>query len=173
MSNPFELRRALRQIPDEAADPAHWDAIAARADALGLFATGRTTSMSRRLAWPLALAASVTLAVIAVRAVPPDGAAVAAPVPAAETAAIDALMRQSQLLESWLRHAPPAPRVVTVGAASREAVLRDRIAAIDWQLSAQPDALDMTEKTRLWSERSQHMRELVELRYRDQPRADL
>ena len=171
MGEEFRLRRALRRMPGESADPAAWDDIAARADALGLWPSERGAGHESAWRWPLTLAATVLVAVAMVRVLAPPPEAVA--VTADEAATVDVLMRQSQLLEAMLRNAPPAPRIVTVGTASRETALRDRIAAIDLVLSGDSESLSERAKAELWSERSQRMRELVDLRYRDVPRSDL
>ncbi|MEO1035732.1 MAG: hypothetical protein AAFX44_09245 [Pseudomonadota bacterium] len=171
MTDDSQLTNALRGLGDESANPDSWPRIAARAEALGLLAD-RSAPQRRRtqMLWPLALAATALLALVVMRW-PTE---TTGPIPVVdETATIDVLMRQSQLLEAWLRHAPPPPRAVTVGTASRETVLRDRIAAIDWELGSADVSMDPARQAALWGERTQRMRELVELRFRQTPRSDL
>ncbi len=171
MSNDTDIARALHDIPAAKAPPGEWTEIADRAAELGLF-DAHPTANTRRFWLPLAAAASVLLAVLITVKLTPTPAP-AQPLVSAEARAIDVLMRQSQLLEAWLRASPPGPRVVTVGTASRETALRDRIAAIDWELSEPTVEHDDAVRARLWSERSQRMRELVSLRYRTLERQDI
>ncbi|MEM8982867.1 MAG: hypothetical protein AAGC71_07565 [Pseudomonadota bacterium] len=163
-----DVSRALQQLPSERADPAVWTRIVARADALGI-----ASPSSRRSSQPWYwLAAAAVVAALAVAIVPrEDTRPLVAEDPPDET--LDVLMRQSQLLETWLRYTPEPRRVVTVGTASRETAVRERIAAIDWQLSSGQTELEPAVQAALWGERSQLMGELVALRYQRMPRSDL
>ncbi|MEM1262195.1 MAG: hypothetical protein AAGH76_07350 [Pseudomonadota bacterium] len=172
-----DLKEALRRLPLESADRASWNRIVARADALGIAEASSPTAGRQPWQW---LAAAAAVAAIAVAIMSPEEITPSAP-PArvvetgvvTDDATLDVLMRHSQLLETWLRYTPEPPRVVTVGTASRETAVRERIAAIDWQLSAGKTELEPAVQAALWGERSQLMGELVALRYQRIPRSDL
>ena len=78
---------------------------------------------------------------------------------------LNALMVQSQQLESDLRALPDEPLVMRASTAVSLANLEDRIAAIDYQLNASDVQMTPDEQEIFWRERVRLMRSLVHLRY--------
>lgn len=165
------LRRELRDLPDTMPPRIVWDRIREQAEAEGLL----HTPSNRRPTWMagVAIAASVVLAVILVPkmlSTPELDSTMTEPQPmAAEKnlglTALQALMVQSQRLESDLRAMPDEPRVMRASTVATIADVENAIAAIDFQLN--DPSIEMTaEETELfWRERVRLMKSLVQLRY--------
>ena len=82
-----------------------------------------------------------------------------------ELSALQTLMVESRQLESDLRSLPAEPRVMQAGTVATISDIKDRIAAIDYQLS-DPDIQMTSEETEIfWRERVRLMKLLVRLRY--------
>jgi hypothetical protein len=79
--------------------------------------------------------------------------------------ALQALMVQSQQLESDLRALPEEPRVVRASTAATLSGIEDRIAAIDYQLNDPGIRMTQEETELFWRERVRLMNSLVQLRY--------
>jgi hypothetical protein len=79
--------------------------------------------------------------------------------------ALQALMVESRQLESDLRSLPNEPRVMQAGTVMTISDIKDRVAAIDYQLN-DPDIQMTSEETEIfWRERVRLMKLLVRLRY--------
>ena len=88
-----------------------------------------------------------------------------------ELNALQALMVESQRLESDLRSLPEEPRVMRASTAATLSELEDRIAAIDYQLNDPSVRMTPEEKEIFWRERVRLMKSLVQLRYAQAQRA--
>lgn len=172
------LRRELRDLPDTMPPRIVWNRIREQAEAEGLL---QAPAPQRPAAWMagLAIAASVVLAVVLVPNM--------APGPALEPGrtepqisdnsndigltALQALMVQSQRLESDLRAMPEEPRVMRASTVATIDDIENAIAAIDFQLN-DPSVQMTEEETELfWRERVRLMKSLVQLRYAQAQRA--
>jgi len=167
IENGEELAAELRKLGLKQPPAGSWRRIRERAEALGLLQSGNTRfRYSRPMHYAAAaLAAGMMIVLFFAASESPETQSEkfsATP----ETAAVDALMRQSSLLERALRLSPPAPRVVRAGLVSREAAAEDRIAAIDQRLLLNAGELRPPELVELWSERAAMMSTLIELRSR-------
>lgn len=165
-NNANDIAEALRALPELTPPAGQWQKILERAEQELPQDDAVIKRASHWYQWA-GLAACLMLGVVLLLRTdsPPPEADIFSATPAPETAAVNALMRQSRLLEEVLRRSPPAPRVVPVGLASREAAMQDRIAAIDQRLSWGGGALDETERALLWGERTMMMKRLVQIRY--------
>ena len=135
------LKRGLGDLPETMPPRVVWQRIREQAAAEGLI---RRSAGQRPSTWyaGVGLAAAVVLAVIVVpRLIPgdvpesitvPQNATQSSPV---ELNALQALMVESQQLESDLRSLPEEPRVMRASTAATLSELEDRIAAIDYQLN--------------------------------------
>ena len=85
--------------------------------------------------------------------------------------ALQALMVESQQLESDLRSMPEEPRVMRAGTVATISEVEDRIAAIDYQLNDPAVQMTADEKELFWRERVRLMKSLVQLRYAQTQRA--
>lgn len=165
------LRRELRNLPETMPPRIVWDRIREQAEAEGLLhapSKGRPTWMAG-----LAIAASVLLAVILVPKVMPTPeleSTMTQPQPiAAENdlglTALQALMVQSQRLESDLRAMPDEPRVMRASTVATIADVENAIASIDFQLNDPSIQMTAEETELFWRERVRLMKSLVQLRY--------
>jgi hypothetical protein len=166
------LQQGLRDLPDTMPPRIVWDRIREQAEAEGLL---RAPAAARPSTWMagLAIAASVVLAVILVprlTSTPELEPTVTEPQVSnagneLQLTALQALMVQSQRLESDLRAMPEEPRVMRASTVATIADIENAIAAIDFQLN--DPAVQMTEEeTELfWRERVRLMKSLVQLRY--------
>lgn len=165
------LRRELRSLPDTMPPRIVWDRIREQAEAEGLL----NTPSNRRPMWlaGLAIAASVVLAVILVPRIlstPELDPMMTEPQPVAAEkdlglTALQALMVQSQRLESDLRALPDEPRVMRASTVATIADVENAIAAIDFQLSDPSIQMTAEETELFWRERVRLMKSLVQLRY--------
>lgn len=149
---------ALRSLPELRPPVDRWPAVRAAFEA---------RQRRRRLEWvggaALALAASLTLVVVAPRALRPTPVpAIRSVEPAARHAELEALVRQSQRLEAALRRYDPEGRVMDASSASTVAEIEDSIALIDARLSSTPvRRASSREEVGLWRDRVQLMDALV------------
>jgi hypothetical protein len=166
------LGLALAQLPQEAPERSAWPALAARLAARGATATTATTapSATRRLPrWPLALAASVAIGLLALPRWLDTSADAPAPAvsgtaavagTAATTVASDAqlvaLMTESSRLERLIAAADDGTSSATAAALSLE--LEDRLATLDGALQSNPDA---SRQLALWQQRVQVLRDVA------------
>jgi len=160
------LREKLRGLPVQSPQGDPWPHIVARAGATAESAAGRRGFPSP--AWPLALAASVLVAVLAAvlwpASQPKAPVAVELDQPATRTATRE-LVAESQRLEQLLRSVSHQPRVVNVGTADTIAQLEDRIALLDYGLSLGAGTqLDPNDAEALWRQRVELMNSLVQVR---------
>ncbi|MBI3450178.1 MAG: hypothetical protein HY049_14840 [Acidobacteria bacterium] len=162
------LRRtaaALRALPEIRPAADRWPAVRAAFEA---------RQRRRRIEWmggaALALAASLTLVVVAPRALrtmlipttaPPTGSVTRTGAVGSEQ--LDALVRRSQRLEAELRGGEPQGRVIDAGTASTVADLEDSIALIDARLASAPARrASSSDVIGLWRERVRLMNALVD-----------
>jgi hypothetical protein len=166
------LRQGLNELPDTMPPRIVWNRIREQAEAEGLL---RAPVAERPTTWMagLAIAASVVLAVILVprlTSTPALEPTVTEPQLSnvgneLGLTALQALMVQSQRLESDLRAMPDEPRVMRASTVATIADVENAIAAIDFQLN-DPSAQMTEEETELfWRERVRLMKSLVQLRY--------
>ena len=166
------LRRELRMLPETMPPRAVWDRIREQAEAEGLL---KQDYLRRPMNWysGVGLAAAIVLAVVLVPIMmnsPTTSTAVTVPqnsqvTNTIELNALQTLMVESRQLESDLRSLPAEPRVMQAGTVATISDIKDRIAAIDYQLS-DPDIQMTSEETEIfWRERVRLMKLLVRLRY--------
>jgi len=172
-----ELQRGLNALPETMPPRLVWQRIREQAEAEGLL---RRPVSQRPSTWyvGVGLAAAVLLAVIILPRVGnsplpdartvPQAAMQSSPV---ELNAVQALMAESQQLESDLRSLPEEPRVIRASTAATLSGLEDRIAAIDYQLNDSGVQMTPDEKELFWRERVRLMKSLVQLRYAQAQRA--
>jgi hypothetical protein len=149
-----------------------WNRIREQAEAEGLI---RTTVTQRPSTWfgGFAIAATVVMAVILVPRLtltPELSPSMTEPQlttdeKSLDVTALQALMVQSQQLESDLRALPDEPKVMRASTVASIADIENTIASIDFQLS--DPAVQMTPEVRelFWRERVRLMKSLVQLRY--------
>ncbi len=166
------LRRELTMLPDTMPPRAVWHRIREQAEAEGLI---KQDYLRKPMTWysGVGLAAAIALAAVLVPvmmnspSVPP---AVTEPqnsqvTNSTQVDALQALMVESRQLESDLRSLPDEPRVMQAGTVSTISDIKDRVAAIDYQLS-DPNVQMTSEETEIfWRERVRLMKLLVRLRY--------
>jgi hypothetical protein len=168
------LGLALAQLPQEAPERSAWPALAARLAERGTTRTavppsgvaGTTTrTAARRLPrWPLALAASVAIGLLALPRLleTPTGAplpavvAASASAPVAGDAQLASLMTESSRLERLIAAADDGTSSATAAALSLE--LEDRLATLDGALQSNPDP---SRQLALWQQRVQVLRDVA------------
>jgi hypothetical protein len=169
------LGLALAQLPQEAPDRSAWPALAARlaeragaprADAGHAIEPPAAGARTRRLPrWPLALAASVAIGLLALPrwldtgpGASPAPAVVAATsaAPVADEAQLAALMTESSRLERLIAAADDGTSSATAAALSLE--LEDRLATLDGALQSNPDP---SRQLALWQQRVQVLRDVA------------
>jgi hypothetical protein len=166
------LRRELRMLPDTMPPRAVWHRIREQAEAEGLI---NQDYLRKPISWysGVGLAAAIVLAAVLVPIMmnnPSAPPAVTEPLNSQVTNstpvnALQALMVESRQLESDLRALPNEPRVMQAGTVTTISDIKDRIAAIDYQLN-DPDIQMTSEETEVfWRERVRLMKLLVRLRY--------
>jgi hypothetical protein len=166
------LRGELRMLPDTMPPRAVWNRIREQAEAEGLI---KQELLRKPMNWysGIGLAAAIVIAAVLVPVMinsPSAPPAVTEPQNAqvtnsSEVNALQALMVESRQLESDLRSLPNEPRVMQAGTATTISDIKDRVAAIDYQLS-DPDIQMTSEETEIfWRERVRLMKLLVGLRY--------
>ena len=166
------LRRELRMLPDTMPPRAVWHRIREQAEAEGLI---KQDNLRRPMSWysGVGLAAAIVLAAVLVPVMmnsPGAPPAVTEPqnsqvTNSSQVDALQALMVESRQLESDLRSLPNEPRVMQAGTVTTISDIKDRVAAIDYQLN-DPDVQMTSEETEIfWRERVRLMKLLVQLRY--------
>ena len=166
------LRRELRMLPDTMPPRAVWHRIREQAEAEGLI---KQDNLRKPMSWysGVGLAAAIVLAAVLVPVMmnsPSAPPAVTEPQNAqvtnsSQVNALQALMVESRQLESDLRSLPNEPRVMQAGTVTTISDIKDRVAAIDYQLN-DPDVQMTSEETEIfWRERVRLMKLLVRLRY--------
>ena len=166
------LRRELRMLPDTMPPRAVWHRIREQAEAEGLI---KQDNLRRPMSWysGVGLAAAIVLAAVLVPVMmnsPSAPPAVTEPqnsqvTNSIQVDALQALMVESRQLESDLRSLPDEPRVMQAGTVTTISDIKDRVAAIDYQLN-DPDVQMTSEETEIfWRERVRLMKLLVQLRY--------
>ena len=166
------LRRELRMLPDTMPPRAVWHRIREQAEAEGLI---NQDYLRKPISWysGVGLAAAIVLAAVLVPVMmnsPSAPPAVTEPQNSqvsnsSQVNALQALMVESRQLESDLRSLPNEPRVIRAGTATTISDIKDRVAAIDYQLN-DPDVQMTDEETEIfWRERVRLMKLLVRLRY--------
>ena len=166
------LMRELNDLPQTMPPRIVWNRIREQAAAEGLI---RTTAMQRPSNWfgGLAIEATVVMAVILVprwTSTPELGPSMTEPrSTTAENSlgitALQALMVQSQQLESDLRSLPDEPKVMRASTVSTIADIENSVAAIDYQLNDSAVPMTAEERELFWRERVRLMKSLVQLRY--------
>ena len=166
------LLRELNDLPETMPPRIVWNRIREQAVAEGLV---RTTAMQRPSNWlgGLAIAATVVMAVILVprwTSTPELSPSMTEPqTTAVENSlgitALQALMVQSQQLESDLRSLPDEPKVMRASTVSTIADIENSVAAIDYQLNDSAVPMSAEERELFWRERVRLMKSLVQLRY--------
>ncbi|MEJ2173110.1 MAG: hypothetical protein ACO22K_11230 [Woeseiaceae bacterium] len=165
-----ELQRSLAALPDTMPPRIVWERIREQGEAEGLL---RRSVMQRRSGWygGIGLAAAIVLAVMIVPTLNQPQPELRTEPPITEQSnqvqltALQALMVQSQQLESDLRALPEEPRVVRASTAATLSGIEDRIAAIDYQLNDPGIQMTPEETELFWRERVRLMNSLVQLRY--------
>lgn len=168
------LHAELARLPDTMPPRAVWQRIEAQARAEGLLASSSFRAPVKWLAGA-GLAAAVVLAVLNFQPtgdVPNDvGDAVfpTEPVYTARertvgTGRLNALMIESQQLETDLRLLPSQPHLVRAGTAATIAAVEDQVAAIDYRLNFAQVRMTQAQAERYWRERVRLMNLLVQLR---------
>ncbi len=166
------LRRELRMLPDTMPPRAVWHRIREQAEAEGLI---KQDIIRRPMSWysGVGLAAAIVLAAVLVPVMmngPSAPPAVTEPqnsqvTNSSQVNALQALMVESRQLESDLRSLPNEPRVMQASTVTTISDIKDRVAAIDYQLN-DPDVQMTSEETEIfWRERVRLMKLLVQLRY--------
>ena len=166
------LRRELRMLPDTMPPRAVWHRIREQAEAEGLI---KQDYLRKPMSWysGVGLAAAIVLAAVLVPVMmnsPSAPPAVTEPqnsqvTNSSQVNALQALMVESRQLESDLRSLPNEPRVMQAGTVTTISDIKDRVAAIDYQLN-DPDVQMTSEETEIfWRERVRLMKLLVQLRY--------
>lgn len=166
------LRRELRMLPGTMPPRAVWHRIREQAEAEGLI---KQDIIRRPMSWysGVGLAAAIVLAAVLVPVMmnsPSAPPAVTEPqnsqvTNSSQVDALQALMVESRQLESDLRSLPNEPRVMQAGTVTTISDIKDRVAAIDYQLN-DPDVQMTSEETEIfWRERVRLMNLLVQLRY--------
>jgi hypothetical protein len=166
------LRRELRMLPDTMPPRAVWNRIREQAEAEGLI---KQDNLRKPMNWysGVGLAAAIVLAAVLVPVMmnsPNAPPAVTEPqnsqvTNSSQVDALQALMVESRQLESDLRSLPNEPRVMQAGTVTTISDIKDRVAAIDYQLN-DPDIQMTSEETEIfWRERVRLMKLLVRLRY--------
>jgi hypothetical protein len=166
------LKRELRMLPETMPPRAVWDRIREQAEAEGLV---KQDNLRKPMNWygGVGLAAAIVLAAVLVPVMmnsPSTPTAVTEPQNSqvsnsTEVNALQALMVESRQLESDLRSLPAEPRVMQAGTVATISDIKDRVAAIDYQLN-DPDIEMTSEETEIfWRERVRLMKLLVRLRY--------
>jgi len=166
------LRRELRMLPETMPPRAVWDRIREQAEAESLL---KQDYLRRPMSWysGVGLAAAIVLAVVLLPIMmnsPTTSTAVTVPqnpqvTNTIELNALQTLMVESRQLESDLRSLPAEPRVMQAGTAATISDIKDRIAAIDYQLSDPDIQMSSGETEIFWRERVRLMKLLVRLRY--------
>jgi hypothetical protein len=166
------LLRGLNELPETMPPRAVWDRIREQAQAEGLI---RTTVTQRPSSWfaGIGIAAAVVLSVTVVPRmmnVPDLDTSYTEPPAtlsnnAIEVTALQALMVQSQQLESDLRALPDQPKVMRVSTVATLTDIENAIAAIDFQLNESGMQMTPEERELFWRERVRLMKSLVRLRY--------
>jgi len=166
------LRRELIMLPDTMPPRAVWQRIREQAEAEGLI---KQDYLRKPMSWysGVGLAAAIVLAAVLVPVMmnsPSAPPAVTEPQNSqvsnsSQVNALQALMVESRQLESDLRSLPNEPRVMQAGTVTTISDIKDRVAAIDYQLN-DPDIQMTSEETEIfWRERVRLMKLLVRLRY--------
>ena len=166
------LRRELRMLPGTMPPRAVWHRIREQAEAEGLI---KQDYLRKPMSWysGVGLAAAIVLAAVLVPVMmnsPSAPTAVTEPqnfqvTNSSQVNALQALMVESRQLESDLRSLPNEPRVMQAGTVTTISDIKDRVAAIDYQLN-DPDVQMTSEETEIfWRERVRLMKLLVRLRY--------
>ena len=166
------LRRELGMLPDTMPPRAVWHRIREQAEAEGLI---KQDYLRKPISWysGVGLAAAIVLAAVLVPIMmnnPSAPPAVTEPQNSQVTNsipvnALQALMVESRQLESDLRALPNEPRVMQAGTVTTISDIKDRVAAIDYQLN-DPDIQMTSDETEIfWRERVRLMKLLVRLRY--------
>jgi len=166
------LRRELRMLPDTMPPRAVWHRICEQAEAEGLI---KQDYLRKPISWysGVGLAAAIVLAAVLVPIMmnnPSAPPAVTEPQNSQVTNsipvnALQTLMVESRQLESDLRALPNEPRVMQAGTVTTISDIKDRVAAIDYQLN-DPDIQMTSDETEIfWRERVRLMKLLVRLRY--------
>lgn len=166
-----ELRDELQALAPVAPPGDAWEKIVQRA-------TSKSHTQRRHAPrWPLALAASVVLALLVVWLFPASRqempVSVASGVTTPAVSATAELVAESQRLERLLHQFDYEPRVVNAGMADTIVALEDQIAWVDYGLTAGREAgLSEREARALWQQRVELMNSLVHVRYAQAQRID-
>jgi hypothetical protein len=170
------LRDSLAALPGTMPPRAVWRRIKEQAEAEGLIFNPRSRRPSTwYMGGGLAAAAMLVIVILPGRFEATDSATegtdfpvvpeMQASTPTIEVNALQALMVESRQLESDLRSLPNEPRVVRAGTQATIVELKDRIAAIDYQLSESASQMSPQDQEIFWRERVRLMKSLVRLRY--------
>ena len=166
------LMRDLNALPETMPPRAVWNRIREQAQAEGLIRTAVTQRPSTWLAG-FAVAAAIVLAMTLVPRLMStadiDAQYTEPPALAndnrVEVTALQALMVQSQQLESDLRALPEQPKIMRASTVATLSDIEDAIAAIDYQLNESGVQMTPDERELFWRERVRLMKSLVRLRY--------
>ena len=166
------LLQGLNALPDTMPPRIVWSRIREQARAEGLI---RTTVTQRPSTWlaGLAVAAAIVLAMTVVPRLMStadlDTQYTEPPALAndnrVEVTALQALMVQSQQLESDLRALPEEPKIMRASTVATLSDIENAIAAIDYQLNESGVQMTPDERELFWRERVRLMKSLVRLRY--------
>jgi hypothetical protein len=166
------LLRGLNALPDTMPPRVVWNRIREQAQAEGLI---RTTVTQRPSTWlaGFAVAAAIVLAMTVVPRLMStadlDTQYTEPPALAndnrVEVTALQALMVQSQQLESDLRALPEEPKIMRASTVATLSDIENAIAAIDYQLNESGVQMTPDERELFWRERVRLMKSLVRLRY--------
>lgn len=165
------LRQGLNELTDPMPPRVVWERVRDQAEAEGLI---KRPASARPSTWYAGFGLAAAAALVFVLApglysTPtvsfPTEPANEAPTNTAAVNGLTALMVQSRQLESDLRALPDEPLVMRASTAVTLSSLEDRIAAIDYQLTASDVSMTSEEQEIFWRERVRLMKSLVQLRY--------
>jgi hypothetical protein len=171
LEEPGALARALRELPDEAAQPCGWSEFQRRARQRAL--ERRSRSGGRSLAALAAIALGVVVLSLRFSArQPPHPQDVPAARGADETMTFAAAEQpwasaaRTELLERWLASLPDEPALVRVGTRAAVTGLEDRLAEVDDLLTAERiDQAQPAHLLALQQERRRLLSSLAQVRY--------
>ena len=166
------LLLGLNELPDTMPPRIVWNRIREQGEAEGLL---RNSGTQRSSTWMggLAIAATVVLAVILLPKLNTSPQLEPTTTEPQATAgenelgitALQALMVQSQRLESDLRAMPEEPKVMRASTVATIADIENAVASIDFQLNDSSMQMTADERELFWRERVRLMKSLVQLRY--------
>jgi hypothetical protein len=164
------LQEGLRALPETMPPRAVWLRIREQAEAEGLL---NPPAARKHTQWyaGVGLAAAALMAAVLMPGInePIDSSISAVPdnqvTNSVDLSNLVVLQAYSRQLESNLRALPAEPRVARAGTVATMSSIKDRIAAIDYQLNDSSAEMTDTDREIFWRERVRLMKLLLQLRY--------